>query len=179
MQQEIERMITRQVERIIQKKLTAAVNQAVESKTKETAGQDSDQWRGNFHCVVSGYYKGICMKYLMPPLIIFMLLCALGSAVAGGILYSVLFGIIALVCLWCVWVTQKWMCMLVYWDGGMMIVDRKGNVLAQMPSIILRQAKITKGSIIIPWNDKEYKIVRDIRDNEQQIKEMLAFYEIE
>ena len=67
--------------------------------------------------------------------------------------------------------------MLVYWDGGMMIVDRKGNVLAQMPSIILRQAKITKGSIIIPWNDKEYKIVRDIRDNEQQIKEMLAFYE--
>ena len=60
-----------------------------------------------------------------------------------------------------------------------MIVDRKGNVLAQMPSIILRQAKITKGSIIIPWNDKEYKIVRDIRDNEQQIKEMLAFYEIE
>lgn len=38
MQQTIERMITRQVERIIQKKLTAAVNQAVESKTKETAG---------------------------------------------------------------------------------------------------------------------------------------------
>lgn len=180
MEQMIQRVIAKQIERIIRRKLTETINQAVESKVEQIAGEDSINWTGDFCAVVSGYYVGILMQYCMLPMIVFCLLCAMGCGIAEGLMgYSVLFMIMAVICSWCLWISKKRMVMLVYWDGGMLFMDRKGNILAQMPSEVLRQATIKKSKIKITWNEKDYVIVRNPKDNEEAVQEMLAYYGIE
>ncbi|WP_368276261.1 hypothetical protein [Coprococcus sp. RTP21204st1_G4_RTP21204_210225] len=35
---------------------------------------------------------------------------------------------------------------------------------------------VKNGKITIPWEDKEYKIIRNPFDNEKEVREMLNFY---
>ena len=74
---------------------------------------------------------------------------------------------------------KRRMRVVVYWSGGILFLDRKGNEIVQMPSMVLHQAVIKRSKIIIPWEGKRYIIYRNVKDNEQDVREMLAFYGID
>lgn len=175
----IQNIIQQAVQHAVQQAATAAIEKAIAVKAKKEAQSDGRKWRGDFRCLVSGYYSGLTFRYIGIPFLVFMILCAIGTWVTDEPVYTLIFLAFAVLFVILIQVTTKRMLMVVYWDGGIMLLDRKDNVIAQMPSSILRQAEIKRGKIVIPWNGKKYTIKRDPQDNEQAVGEMLEFYGIE
>ena len=141
------------VQRMVRNAILQAVNQVIQKKTQQEAAKFGNEWKGSFHCLVSGYYSGMTVKYLMLPFAVFCILCAIGSGIAGGMTYSIWFLVIAVVCL---------------------VTD--GNELVQLPRTAIEQMTVKNGKITIPWEGKEYKIIRNPFDNEKEVREMLNFY---
>lgn len=75
-------------------------------------------------------------------------------------------------------VLQKNMWTIVYWDGGLLFMDRGGNMVSKIPSSALSRVKFKGRKIIIPYNGKKYVIVRFKNDNEKDVQEMLQFYHL-
>ena len=146
------------VQRLVRNAIMQAVNQVIQNKTQQEAAKFGNEWKGSFHCLVSGYYSGMTVKYLMLPFAVFCILCAIGSGIAGGLTYSIWFLVIAVVCL----VTRSY--------------DKDGNELVQLPRTAIEQMTVKNGKITIPWEGKEYKIIRNPFDNEKEVREMLNFY---
>lgn len=67
---------------------------------------------------------------------------------------------------------------IVYWEGGLLFMDRGGNMVSKIPSSALSRVKFKGRKIIIPYNGKKYVIVRFKNDNEKDVQEMLQFYHI-
>ena len=72
------------VQRLVRNAILQAVNQVIQKKTQQEAAKFGNEWKGSFHCLVSGYYSGMTVKYLMLPFAVFCILCAIGSGIAGG-----------------------------------------------------------------------------------------------
>lgn len=75
-------------------------------------------------------------------------------------------------------VLQKNMWTIVYWEGGLLFIDRGGNMVSKIPSSALSRVKFKGRKIIIPYNGKKYVIVRFKNDNEKDVQEMLQFYHL-
>lgn len=71
------------VQRLVRNAIMQAVNQVIQNKTQQEAAKFGNEWKGSFHCLVSGYYSGMTVKYLMLPFAVFCILCAIGSGIAG------------------------------------------------------------------------------------------------
>lgn len=174
----IQELVTRQVEHILQKMLTKVIDESARKKAQEMAENTGTSLNSNFHCVVSGYYVAILLQYLLIPIAI---LCILFIPIYGTteqMWFNIYFIAMACFFLLLVLFATKRMLILIYWDGGMLLMDRKGNTFAQIPSSVWNQVVIIKKSrIIIPWNGKKYVILRNPKDNEQAVREMIAFYE--
>jgi len=164
------------VQRLVRNAIMQAVNQAIQKKTQQEAAKFGNEWKGSFHCLVSGYYSGMTVKYLMLPFAIFCILCAVGSGIAGGLTYSIWFIVIAVVCLVTRSYGMKKMRVIIYWDNGMAFYDKDGNELVQLPRTAIDQMTVKNSKITIPWEGKEYKIIRNPLDNEKEVREMLGFY---
>ena len=78
------------VQRLVRNAIMQAVNQVIQKKTQQEAAKFGNEWKGSFHCLVSGYYSGMTVKYLMLPFAVFYILCAIGSGIAGGLTYRYL-----------------------------------------------------------------------------------------
>ena len=78
------------VQRLVRNAIMQAVNQVIQKKTQQEAAKFGNEWKGSFHCLVSGYYSGMTVKYLMLPFAVFCILCAIGSGIAGRLTYSYL-----------------------------------------------------------------------------------------
>ena len=94
----------------------------------------------------------------------------------GGLTYSIWFLVIAVVCLVTRSYGMKMMRVIIYWDNGMAFYDKDGNELVQLPRTAIEQMTVKNGKITIPWEGKEYKIIRNPFDNEKEVREMLNFY---
>lgn len=164
------------VQRLVRNAIMQAVNQAIQKKTQQEVAKFGNEWKGSFHCLVSGYYSGMTVKYLMLPFAIFCILCAAGSGIAGGLTYSIWFIVIAVVCLVTRSYGMKKMRVIIYWDNGMAFYDKDGNELVQLPREAIDQMKVKNSKLTISWNGKEYKIIRNPLDNEKEVREMLGFY---
>ena len=57
------------VQRLVRNAIMQAVNQAIQKKTQQEAAKFGNEWKGSFHCLVSGYYSGMTVKYLMLPFV--------------------------------------------------------------------------------------------------------------
>ena len=75
-------------------------------------------------------------------------------------------------------VLQKNMWTIVYWEGGLLFMDRGGNMVSKIPSSALSRVKFKGRKIIIPYNGKKYVIERFKNDNEKDVQEMLQFYHL-
>lgn len=75
-------------------------------------------------------------------------------------------------------VLQKNMWTIVYWEGGLLFMDRGGNMVSKIPSSALSRVKFKGRKIIIPYNGKKYVIVRFKNDNEKDVQKMLQFYHL-
>ena len=64
------------------------------------------------------------------------------------------------------------------WEGGLLFMDRGGNMVSKIPSNALSQVKFKGRKIIILYNGKRYVIVRCKNDNEKDVQEMLQFYHL-
>ena len=157
------------VQRLVRNAIMQAVNQAIQKKTQQEAAKFGNEWKGSFHCLVSGYYSGMTVKYLMLPFAIFCILCAAGSGIAGGLTYSIWFIVIAVVCLITRNYGMKKMRVIIYYD-------KDGNELVQLPRTAIDQMTVKNSKITILWDGKEYKIIRNPFDNEKEVREMLNFY---
>ena len=115
------------VQRLVRNAIMQAVNQVIQKKTQQEAAKFGNEWKGSFHCLVSGYYSGMTVKYLMLPFAVFCILCAIGSGIAGGLTYSIWFLVIAVVCLVTRSYGMKMMRVIIYWDNGMAFYDKDGN----------------------------------------------------
>ena len=62
---------------------------------------------------------------------------------------------------------------------GSRLYDKDGNELVQLPRTAIEQMTVKNGKITIPWEGKEYKIIRNPFDNEKEVREMLNFYSTE
>ena len=131
------------VQRLVRNAIMQAVNQVIQKKTQQEAAKFGNEWKGSFHCLVSGYYSGMTVKYLMLPFAVFCM---------------------------------KMMRVIIYWDNGMAFYDKDGNELVQLPRTAIEQMTVKNGKITIPWEGKEYKIIRNPFDNEKEVREMLNFY---
>ena len=63
------------VQRLVRNAIMQAVNQVIQNKTQQEAAKFGNEWKGSFHCLVSGYYSGMTVKYLMLPFAVFCILC--------------------------------------------------------------------------------------------------------
>ena len=151
------------VQRLVRNAIMQAVNQAIQKKTQQEAAKFGNEWKGSFHCLVSGYYSGMTVKYLMLPFAIFCILCAAGSGIAVVCLITRNYG-------------MKKMRVIIYWDNGMAFYDKDGNELVQLPRTAIDQMTVKNSKITILWDGKEYKIIRNPFDNEKEVREMLNFY---
>ena len=52
------------VQRLVRNAIMQAVNQVIQNKTQQEAAKFGNEWKGSFHCLVSGYYSGMTVKYL-------------------------------------------------------------------------------------------------------------------
>lgn len=166
------------VRHVMQEAVAKAMEKAAGVAAKRAAQKDGRDWRGNFHYVVSGYYVGLAMRYIGIPAVVFLILLAAGMWASGDDVYVRIIGMAA-VFIVAICVTGKKMKMIVYWDGGIMFLDRMGNVIVQMPSTVVDQAVITGTKIVFTWDGVRYKIARNPQDNEKGVQEMLAFYGME
>lgn len=141
------------VQRLVRNAIMQAVNQVIQKKTQQEAAKFGNEWKGSFHCLVSGYYSGMT--------------------------YSIWFLVIAVVCLVTRSYGMKMMRVIIYWDNGMAFYDKDGNELVQLPRTAIEQMTVKNGKITIPWEGKEYKIIRNPFDNEKEVREMLNFYSTE
>lgn len=174
----IQEIVTRQVENILQKVLTKVVDESARKKAQEMAENTGTSLNSNFHCVVSGYYVAILFQYLMIPLAMLLLVVGIVDGRTEELSMRIVLIGSALLFLSLVVLARTHMFMLIYWDDGMLLMDRKGNTMAQIPSSAWNEVIIVKKSqIIMPWNGKKYVIVRNPKDNEQAVREMIAFYE--
>ena len=161
---------------LVRKAMIQAVNQTIQKKTKQEAARLGEEWKGSFRCLVSGYYSGLTVKYMMLPIAIFFILCVPICAMGGGFIYSVWFLVIAAVCLIVRRYGMKMMHVIIYWDNGMVFYDKDGNEIVQLPRQAIEQMSVNNRKITIPWDGVEYKIVRNPFDSEKGVQEMLAFY---
>lgn len=169
-------MIEKIIRKVLQNAATTAVDKAIAARARKVAQADGRQWNGNFHCMVSGYYEGLAMQYIGTVFIIIGIFCLIGMWAAGEGVFWWCFLAVMIVFLIAVIRTKRRMRVIVYWEGGIMFLDRKGNEIAQIPSCALNQAVIKYNKIIIPWEEKKYIIYRNAEDNEQDVQKMLAFY---
>ena len=51
------------VQRLVRNAILQAVNQVIQKKTQQEAAKFGNEWKGSFHCLVSGYYSGMTVKY--------------------------------------------------------------------------------------------------------------------
>ncbi len=167
------------IQKVTQGAVTAAVDKAIVKRARKVAQEDGRGWNGNFQSMVSGYYTGLSLQYLGTVLVVILVVSMAGMWFTGDredlwvfFTITVLFVIIMVI-------VKRRMRVIVYWAGGIMFLDRKGNEIIQMPSQALYQAVIRPSKIIIPWEGKKYIIYRNIQDNEQDVKKMLAFYRLE
>ena len=130
------------VQRLVRNAIMQAVNQVIQNKTQQEAAKFGNEWKGSFHCLVSGYYSGMTVKYLMLPFAVFCILCAIGSGIAGGLTYSIWFLVIAVVCLVTRSYGMKMMRVIIYWDNGMAFYDKDGNELVQLPRTAIEQMTV-------------------------------------
>ena len=47
------------VQRLVRNAIMQAVNQVIQNKTQQEAAKFGNEWKGSFHCLVSGYYSGM------------------------------------------------------------------------------------------------------------------------
>lgn len=167
------------VQSVLQNAVSAAADKAIAIKARKVAQEDGQGWSGNFHSMVSGYYAGLTMHYLGTALIVILIVCMAGMWLTGDRAYLWRFSLLMAVFIIAMVIMKGRMRVVVYWEGGIMFLDRRGNEIVQMPSQVLNQAVIKRSKIIIPWEGKKYIIYRNAQDNEQAVKEMLAFYGLE
>ena len=51
------------VQRLVRNAIMQAVNQVIQKKTQQEAAKFGNEWKGSFHCLVSG---GLTYRYLVP-----------------------------------------------------------------------------------------------------------------
>lgn len=146
------------VQRLVRNAIMQAVNQVIQKKTQQEAAKFGNEWKGSFHCLVSGYYSGMTVKYLMLPFAVFCILCAIGSGIAGGLTYSIWFLVIAVVCLVTRSYGMKMMRVIIYWDNGMAFYDKDGNELVQLPRTAIEQMTVKNGKITIHGKVKSIRL---------------------
>lgn len=160
----------------VQRRITKAVNQAIQEKAQQEAQKMENNWKGSFHCLVSGYYAGLTVSYMLLPFVIILILCAVGCIITEGIGYGLVFFAMAVL----FWLLQNYgrkkMRVIVYWENGMAFYDKDGNEIVQLPQMAIDQMTVKNGSIIISWEEKKYQIIRNPMDNEKAVQEMLIFY---
>ena len=130
------------VQRLVRNAIMQAVNQAIQKKTQQEAAKLGNEWKGSFHCLVSGYYSGMTVKYLMLPFAIFCILCAAGSGIAGGLTYSIWFIVIAVVCLVTRSYGMKKMRVIITGTMAWRFYDKDGNELVQLPRTAIDQMTV-------------------------------------
>lgn len=166
------------IQMIVEQALKTAFDVIIQNKTLDLIESNENEWNGNFHWFVSGYYYGIAIRYLGPLICVFLVFCTIGSYISGSDNwgYSLFFGICAItMCAYTI-VLQKHMWIIVYWKEGLLFMDRRGNIIRKIPSSALSHAKVKWGKIFIPYEGKKYTIVRCPEDNEKDVQEMLQFY---
>ena len=168
------------IQMIVAQAATTAFEVIMQKKTLDLIESSEKEWNENFRYFVSGYYEGIAIRYLWPVLCIFLVLCTIGSYISGSENwgYSLFFMACAIAMFVYTIVLQKNMWVILYWEGGLLFMDRGGNMVSKIPSNALSQVKFKGRKIIIPYNGKRYVIVRCKNDNEKDVQEMLQFYHL-
>lgn len=175
----MDNIIQKLIEGMTKDIITNVVNKIVERKARQVAQKEGQGWEGSFHSMVSGYYTGLSFQYLGIILVVVLAVSMTGMWLAGDREDLWIFFTIMVLFLVVTVIMKRRMRVVVYWSGGILLLDRKGNEIVQMPSVVLRQSVIKRSKIIIPWEGKRYIIYRNVKDNEQDVREMLAFYGID
>ena len=99
------------------------------------------------------------------------MLCTIGSYISGSENwgYSLFFMACAIAMFVYTIVLQKNMWVILYWEGGLLFMDRGGNMVSKIPSNALSQVK---------FEGRKIMIVRCKNDNEKDVQEMLQFYHL-
>ncbi len=175
----MDNIIQKLIEGMTKDIITNVVNKIVERKARQVAQKEGQGWEGSFHSMVSGYYTGLSFQYLGIILVVVLAVSMTGMWLTGDREDLWIFFTIMVLFLVVTVIMKRRMRVVVYWSGGILFLDRKGNEIVQMPSMMLHQAVIKRSKIIIPWEGKRYIIYRNVKDNEQDVREMLAFYGID
>lgn len=70
--------------------------------------------------------------------------------------------------------SQK-MYILAYWQSGLIVYNRKGQQLIQIPTAYVKKAVIKVNKIIIPYHQETWIIEKNKNDNLKEIEQMLSY----
>ena len=164
---------------IIQELITKAIEKQAEKiitkKTSKQIQKDANTFNKP-HFFVSGYYQAYAFLLVLPILIIVLLLCMYIQLKAKHLDMVIICLIILFFLIFITYKRTQKMYILAYWQSGLIVYNRKGQQLIQIPTAYVKKAVIKVNKIIIPYHQETWIIEKNKNDNLKEIEQMLIYF---
>ena len=167
---------------ILQELVTKAIEKQTEkiiTKKTQKKIQQEEVIFNKPHLFVSGYYQAYAFLLVFPILIAVLLLCIF---IQLQVHHFDMVALCIVLLFFLFYVTYKRvhkMYLFAYWQSGLVIYDRKGNQLVQIPVTYLKKVSIKINKVSIPYHDETWVIEINKNDNLKEVKQMLDYFSIE
>ena len=166
----IKKLVTKTIEKQTEKNIT--------KKTQKKIQQEEVIFNKP-HLFVSGYYQVYAFLFVFPIWIAVLLLCIF---IQLQVHHFDMVALCIVLLFFLFYVTYKRvykMYLFAYWQSGLVIYDRKGNQLIQIPRAYLKKASIKNNKITISYHEETWIIEINKNDNLKEVKQMLDYFSIE
>lgn len=164
---------------IIQELITKAIEKQTEkiiTKKSQKKIQQEEVIFNKPHLFVSGYYQAYAFLFACPILIIVLLLCMFIQLRAKHLDMVIICLIILFFLIFITYKRTQKMYILAYWQSGLILYNRKGRQLVQIPTAYVKKAVVKINKIIIPYHQETWIIEKNKNDNLKEIEQMLIYF---
>lgn len=168
------------VQTVVNNTLQHVVERRLQKQSEKLKQENISMYAEDIHAFVSGYYNGICAKVLCPILTVIFAGCTLVGFYVDNMdaILQLFFAAMGICCIWWAVHSVKSMYIITYWSKGILIQDRKGNELAFVSRVEFGRENYRRNRLKLVSNGKTFTVLRDFRDNANEMNNMLHFFEL-
>lgn len=146
-------MLNHLIQELITKAIEKQAEKIITKKTSKQIQKDANTFNKP-HFFVSGYYQAYAFLLVLPILIIVLLLCMYIQLKAKHLDMVIICLIILFFLIFITYKRTQKMYILAYWQSGLIVYNRKGQQLIQIPTAYVKKAVIKVNKIIIPYHQE-------------------------
>lgn len=168
-------MLNHLIQELITKAIEKQAEKIITKKTSKQIQKDANTFNKP-HFFVSGYYQAYAFLLVLPILIIVLLLCMYIQLKAKHLDMVIICLIILFFLIFITYKRTQKMYILAYWQSGLIVYNRKGQQLIQIPTAYVKKAVIKVNKIIISYHQETWIIEKNKNDNLKEIEQMLIYF---